>query len=99
MKNIRDKITFYLSGCLYLLFNIRLASTPLESVKATLWQLLQTIPFIVGITWVIIASFQYMANGQKMPWDRRVRLFFAIGIMAGLLYGIYEYAGVTPSGQ
>ena len=71
----------------------------MESLKATLWQLLQTIPFIVGITWMIVVFLQYMANGQKMPWDRRVRLFFAIGIMAGLLYGIYEYAGVTPSGQ
>ena len=99
MKNIREKITFYLSGCLYLLFNIRVYNTPLESLKATLWQLLQTMPFIVGITWMIIVFLQYMANGQKMPWDRRVRLFFAIGIMAALLYGIYEYAGVTPAGQ
>lgn len=99
MKDFKEKITFYLSGVLYLLFNIRLASTPLESVKATLWQILQTAPFIIGITWVIVVFLQYMANGQKMPWDRRIRLFFAIGIMAGLIYGIYEYAGVAPSGQ
>ena len=98
MNSFRDKVTFYLSAVLYFLFNLRLASTPMESAKATLWQLLQTAPFVIGVTWVIVAFLQYMANGQKMPWDRRLRLFFAIGIMAGLFYGIYEYAGVTPGG-
>lgn len=97
MNTVKEKITFYLSGLLYLLFNMRLASTPLETVKATLWQLAQTVPFIVGITWVIVSFFQYMANGQKMPWDRRLRIFFGIGIMAGLIWGIYEYAGVGGS--
>lgn len=96
MNSIKEKITFFISGVLYLLFNLRLGATPFESLKATFWQLLQTIPFVVGITWMIVAFFQYMANGQKMPWDRRIRIFFAIGIMAGLMYGIYEYAGVKP---
>ncbi len=93
MNNLREKVTFILSGLLYLLFNLRLGATPVDSFKATGMQLLQTVPFIAGITWLVVAFIQYMANGQKMPWDRRVRLFFAIGIMAGLFYGIYEYAG------
>ncbi|MDJ0622092.1 MAG: hypothetical protein QNJ17_03940 [Desulfocapsaceae bacterium] len=96
MNSIKERITFFISGVLYLLFNLRLGATPFESFKATFWQLLQTIPFIIGITWMIVAFFQYMANGEKMPWDRRIRIFFAIGIMAGLMYGIYEYAGVKP---
>ena len=99
MRDIKEKITFYLSGLLYLLFNLRPTSSLVESVKFTLWQILQTAPFIIGITWVIVVFLQYMANGQKMPWDRRFRLFFAIGIMAGLIQSIYEYAGVAPSGQ
>lgn len=98
MKTGREKFTFCLSGFLYFLFNLRLASTFQESVTATLWQLLQTIPYVAGVTWVVISFFQYMANGKKMPWDRRLRLFFAIGIMAGLIYAIYEYAGVPPAG-
>lgn len=97
MKNFKETITFYLSALLYFVFNLRIASTPVETLKATLWQLAQTAPFIIGITWVIVSFLQYMANGKKMPWDRRLRLFFAIGIMAGLFYGIYEYAGVTPN--
>lgn len=98
MKTVKEKITFYLSGLIYLLFNLRLASDFQATVTATIWQLLQTAPFIIGITWVIVAFFQYMANGEKMPWDRRIRIFFAIGIMAGLFYAIYEYAGVKPVG-
>lgn len=97
MGNIKEKITFYLSALLYFLFNLRLAATVPESIKATFWQLAQTAPFVIGLTWVIVAFLQYMANGQKMPWDRRFRLFFAIGIMTGLFYGIYEYAGVGSS--
>lgn len=94
MKTIKEKFTFYLSAIIYLLFNLRLASSLQESITATLWQLVQTVPYVAGVTWVLISFFQYMANGQKMPWDRRLRLFFAIGIMAGLFFGIWEYAGV-----
>jgi len=98
MKNVKEKITLYLSGVLYLLFNLRLGATPRQSLEATLWQVAQTAPFIIGLTWMIVAFLQYMANGRKMPWDRRLRIFFALGIMAGLFYGIYEYAGVGTIG-
>ncbi len=94
MKNIKDKVSFVVSGVVYLLFNLRLSSTLQESLIATGWQIIQTVPYVAGVTWVLISFLQYMANGQKMPWDRRLRLFFAIGIMVGLFLGIYEYAGV-----
>ena len=95
MKTVREKVTFFISGCLYIVFNLRLAPTFMETIVATGWQILQTAPFIIGVTWVVVSFFQYMANGEKMPWDRRVRIFFALGIMAGLFFAIYEYAGVT----
>jgi len=47
-----------------------------------------------GAAWVLIAFLQYMADGRKMLWERRFRLFFMIGIIAGLFFAIYEYAGV-----
>lgn len=79
---------------MYLLFNLRLGSDNMATLKATGWQLLQTAPYVAGVTYLIIALLQYMADGEKLPWDRRLRLFFALGILAGLIYGIYEYAGV-----
>ncbi|MGB3210191.1 MAG: hypothetical protein WBB19_05755 [Desulforhopalus sp.] len=93
MQSIKGKVSLYLSAVLYVLFNLRLGADSITTLKATLWQILQTAPYVAGITYVLIALLQYMADGEKLPWDRRLRLFFALGIMAGLIYGIYEYAG------
>ncbi len=99
MQSAKEKVTFIISGLLYLVFNLRLTSTVTESLTATMWQILRTAPYVAGVTWVFISFLQYMAEGEKMPWDRRLRLFFAIGIMAGLFVAIYEYAGVGVSMQ
>lgn len=94
MQDLRNKVTFTLSGLLYFVFNLRVGVDVLATLKATLWQIAQTAPYVAGLTYFIIALLQYMAGGDKVPWDRRLRLFFAIGIIAGLLFSIYEYAGV-----
>ncbi|MBT8361591.1 MAG: hypothetical protein HKP41_14385 [Desulfobacterales bacterium] len=94
MKNIREKVTFYASALLYLVFNLRVGTDFQETAVATGWQILQTAPFVAGFTYLIISILQYMGDGSKLPWDRRLRLFFAIGIISGLVYGIWEYAGV-----
>jgi hypothetical protein len=93
MANLQGKISFYISAALYLLFNLRLGADTMATLQATFWQIAQTAPYVAGITYVVIALLQYMADNEKLPWDRRLRLFFAIGIVAGLIYGIYEYAG------
>jgi hypothetical protein len=94
MQNTKEKVSFYLSAIAYLLFNLRVSGDLAGSMQATLWQILRTAPYVAGATWVLIAFLQYMSEGKKMPWDRRFRLFFTIGIIAGLFYAIYEYAGV-----
>ena len=93
MSSVKENITFYLSAVLYFVFNMRLGADAVATMKATGWQILQTAPYVAGGTYFIIALLQYMAGGQKVPWDRRLRLFFGIGIMAGLIQAIYEYAG------
>ena len=97
MQSVKEKFSLYLSAVVYLLFNLRLAADFLGTAKATFWQIVQTGPYVAGITYVIIALLQYMADGEKLPWDRRLRLFFTLGIMAGLFYGIYEYAGLKSN--
>jgi hypothetical protein len=93
MENLQGKVSLYLSAAFYLLFNLRLGADSQATLTATLWQIVQTAPYVAGVTYVIIALLQYMAEGEKIPWDRRLRLFFAIGILAGLIFAIYEYAG------
>ena len=98
MINVQGKVSLFLSAVLYLVFNLRLGADSVTTLKETLWQIAQTAPYVAGMTYVIIALLQYMANGDKLPWDRRLRLFFAVGILAGLFLGIYEYAGVGVGG-
>ncbi|THB72904.1 MAG: hypothetical protein D6B25_15950 [Desulfobulbaceae bacterium] len=94
MQNVKEKVRFTLSALLYFLFNLRVGSDLQNTMMATFWQILQTAPFVAGATYFIIAILQYMGDGSKVSWDRRLRLFFAIGIIAGLILGIWEYAGV-----
>lgn len=93
METTKGKVSFVITAVAYLLFNLRLAQDMTGTIQATLWQILQTAPYVVGITCVAVAVVQYMAEGEKVPWLQRFRLFFTIGIFAGLVYAIYEYTG------
>ena len=99
MRSIQGKLSFFFSAVLYLLFNLRLGPDGISSFKATFWQIAQTAPYIAGVTYLVVVFLQYMADGEKVPWDKRLRLFFAVGILAGLIYGIYEYAGLGVTVQ
>ena len=86
-------VSFYVTAVIYVLFNLRIASDLLTSILATGKQILLTAPYVIGITFVIVSVIQYAAGGEKVPWIPRLRLFFTIGIFAGLVYGIYDYTG------
>jgi hypothetical protein len=94
MQNLKEKVRFTVSALLYLMFNLRLGGDLATTLKASGWQILQTAPYVAGMTYLIVSVLQYMGDGSKLPWDRRLRLFFAIGIMTGLILGIWEYGGV-----
>jgi hypothetical protein len=87
----KNTLSFYITAAVYVLFNLRLASDPITSIVATGKQILLTAPYVIGITCVAVAIVQYMSEGEKVPWPQRLRLFFTIGIFAGLVYGIYDY--------
>jgi hypothetical protein len=98
MENRKEKISFYLTAAGYVLFNLRPAATLVETAQFSLWQCLQTLPYAGGITWFVVAVLQYMSDGEKVPWDRRFRLFFTIGIFVGLVYAIIEYTRAGSGG-
>ncbi len=93
MQSVKEKVSFYLTAAGYLLFNLRPGADLTVTVQSTLWQILQTAPYVAGVTWFIIALLQYMSEGEKVSWERRFRLFFTIGIFAGLVHAIIEYTG------
>lgn len=75
MSGFQGKLTFVVSAILYIVFNLRLGGDVLTSTKATLWQIGTTAPYVAGLSYIIIALLQYMADGAKVPWDRRLRIF------------------------
>lgn len=79
----------------YLLFNLRPSADLWITTRSTLYQIAVTAPYVAGVTIFIVAILQYMADGRKVPWDRRLRLFFTIGIITGFVYAIFEYTGQT----
>ena len=91
MQINKDKISLIITAFFYVLFNLRPSTDPWITVRATLYQIAVTAPYVAGVTFIIVATLQYMADGQKVPWDRRLRLFFTIGIIAGFVYAIFEY--------
>ena len=60
------------------------------SGKSTLVQLLQTAPFVVGLT-ILVVTFMQRATGERLPWDRRVRIYCTLGIIIGFFYALNEY--------
>ncbi len=94
MSIVKERFTLIIIAFVYVLFNLRPSPDLLVTARSTLYQMMITAPYVVGITLVIVATLQYMAGGKKVPWDRRLRLFFTIGIIVGFVYAIFEYTGV-----
>ncbi len=93
MQSTKEKVSFYLTAFTYVIFNLKLASGLTRSIQETLWHILQTAPYVAVGTLGLVVFLEYMSEGKKIPWERRFRLFFTIGIIAGLFMAIYEYAG------
>jgi len=65
------------------------------SLKATAWWLLYTAPFYIGISLLVIVFLQAMLGGEKLPWNRRLRVFLAVGMISGFVISVWENMGVN----
>ncbi|MFC1837126.1 hypothetical protein ACFLYW_00395 [Thermodesulfobacteriota bacterium] len=91
MNAIKKKISLAAVVIAYLLFNFRYSpGDPVVSIKSTLIQLLMTLPFVAGLT-ILLVSFMQRSTGERLPWDRILRIYCTIGIIIGFLYALSEY--------
>lgn len=91
MRKIKEKFSLGLVAVAYLLFNVRYAPGRwADSLAATGMQLLTTAPYVFGLAFVVV-SFIQRATGEKLPWDRALRIYFTIGIIIGFLYALSDY--------
>ena len=91
MHAIKKNISLVAVIIVYLLFNFRYSPGSFAySIKSTLIQLLLTSPFVVGLT-ILVVSFMQRSTGERLPWDRIVRIYCTLGIIIGFFYALNEY--------
>lgn len=91
MRKIKENISLLFTGVAYLVFNLCYApGLPLDSAVATGKQLVTTSPAVLGFTILLVVFLQRMA-GERLPWDRVLRIYFTVGIIVGFLYGLNDY--------
>lgn len=75
----------------YVLFHYRYLPGRIDtSILETLWQLLSTAPIVIGLT-ILVVSFLQRMYGERLLWDRIVRIYLTFGIIAGFLVALNEY--------
>lgn len=92
MNTLREKLTLVFSGIAYFLFHLRLGPDAGSIVAGTFAQLLQSLPYTIGFTYLLVLFIRYASGGTWPPWDRIARIFFTFGIILGFFFALYEYA-------
>ena len=91
MHSIKKNISLVAVIFFYLLFNFRYSPESFAfSIKSTLVQILVTSPFVIGLT-ILVVSFMQRSTGERLSWDRIVRIYCTLGIIIGFFYALNEY--------
>lgn len=99
MKTLHEKITFILTGLAYVLFHLGKMPDTGSVVVGTTTALLNTLPFEIAFTYLIVAVIRRTSGGRRPPWDRILRIFFTVGIVFGLVYNLYVRGAVEQLKQ
>ena len=73
----------------YLLFHLGKMPSTGSILFGTLTALLNTLPFEIGLTIIVLLIIRRSSGGEWPPWDRILRIFFTVGIIFGLIYNLY----------
>jgi hypothetical protein len=89
-----EKVRSVLTILIYLLVHVRMAAGGGGiDISATLWQLLDTAPFVASLTVALALLLKTLAGSDRWPpWDRLVRIYCTIGICWGFFTALYEHA-------
>ncbi len=93
-KKLKGSISLGITTLVYVIVSIRYyPGNILKTLTKSIIQVASIAPITVGGTIIIVSLLQH-SLGAKLPWDRTLRIFLTIGIIAEFLYGLYNYAGV-----
>lgn len=99
MKTFREKVTFILTALAYLLFHLGKSPDSGSILIGTVMALMNTLPYEIGLTYLIIVFIRRTAGGVWPPWDRMLRIFFTVGIIFGLIYNLYVRGAIEQQKQ
>lgn len=93
MNERKKWLSLSLLGGVYLLCSLRyFPGNVWKTAVETALQLVTIAPLPGGATLVLV-NFLQRSAGQKMPWDRMVRIYLTLGLMIEILIGAYVYLG------
>lgn len=85
-------MTFILTALAYVLFHLRLGTDAIATLMGTVYQILLTAPYALGLTYIVAVVFRRLSGKGWLPWDRLLRVFFTVGILFAFFFALYEYA-------
>ncbi len=95
LMNPREIITLGVLTVLYLLASFRyFPGRPGESLLATLTHLLQSLPLLAGLTY-LVALLVRRTVGQTPPWPTLARVFLLIALGYEFLFALHHYYAVA----
>ena len=95
MKNFKEYSSLLILLIIYLICSLRyfpdnLSKTAVESML----QMFSAAPFPMGAT-ILIVSFLQRTSGDKLPWDRILRIYLTVAIMVEFIFGIHHYLNLN----
>ncbi len=63
---------------------------PMNSLRATGVHLLNVSPYVIGLT-IVITSMLNKISGERLAWDRVIRIYLTLGLIVEFFYGLYNY--------
>ncbi len=89
----REVLSLIVLIVVYVLFSFRyFPEDSLKTAVETLLQILKVAPICMGGT-ILLVTFLQRTSGQKLLWDRVVRIYLTIGVMAEFIFGMYDFLG------
>ena len=85
MQTLREKITFILTALAYVLFHLRLGADASATLMGTVYQVLLTAPYALGLTYIVAVVFRRLSGKSWLPWDRLLRVFYKKKIISVLI--------------
>lgn len=91
MQTMKHRFFLVLLGVIYLMTSLRFfPGQAMKSLVETLIHLFSVAPIILGATLLLVSVLQRLV-GDRLPWDRVVRLYLTMAILLECILGLSHY--------